>query len=105
MPRYSKRNRIRAKLMLLDALKARLAERLAEMDRCRRTGWIEPGTDAEQASDLAYERFERTRKALIRTEYGMPYWRFSELRLAQMKAAGIELVPRDVARRAAGVRP
>lgn len=102
MKRYNKRNRIRAKLMLLDALKARLAERDAEIRRCQRAAWIEPGDDAEEACGLALQRFERTRKALIRTERGMPYWRYAELRLAQMAAAGVELVPTAAARHAYG---
>jgi hypothetical protein len=100
MRRYRKRDRVRAKLALIGALKARLAERDAEIRRCQRAAWIEPGADASEACDLAFQRFERTRKALIRAEVGMPYWRYTELRLAQM--AGVELVPTAAARRAYG---
>jgi hypothetical protein len=68
MRRYSKRDRVRAKLALIGALKARLAERDADIRRCQRAAWIEPGEDAAEASELAFLRFERTRKALIRIE-------------------------------------
>jgi hypothetical protein len=102
MRRYSKRDRVRAKLALIGALKARLAERDAEIKRCHRAAWIEPDADNIAACDQAFQHFERTRKALIRAEVGMPYWRYTELRLAQMAAAGVELVPTAAARRAYG---
>jgi hypothetical protein len=102
MRRYSKRDRVRAKLALIGALKVRLAERDADIRRCQRAAWIEPGEDAAEASELAFLRFERTRKALIRTERGMPYWRYTELRPAQFAALGVELVPTSAARRTYG---
>lgn len=102
MKRYSKRDRVRAKLALIGALKARLAERDADVKRWQRAAWIEPGEDAAEICELAFQRFERTRKALIRAERGMPYWRFAQLRLSQMAAAGIKLAPTAAARRAYG---
>jgi hypothetical protein len=102
MRRYSKRDRVRAKLALLGAFKARLAERDADIRRCRHAARIEPGEDASEASELAFQRFERTRKALVRVERGMPYWRFAEQRLAGMAAAGEHIVPTAAARRAYG---
>ena len=95
---YSKRNRVRAKLALIGALKARLAERDADIKRCQRAAWVEPGEDAAEASELAFLRFERTRKALIRAERGMPYWRYAAARRGEL--AGVELVPTAAARRA-----
>lgn len=71
MRRYSKRDRIRSRLALLGAFKARLAERDADIQRCRQAVRIEPGEDAEEAYGLALQRFERTRKALARIERGM----------------------------------
>ena len=102
MRRYSKRDRVRAKLALIGALKARLAERDADIRRCQRAAWIEPGEDASEIWELAFQRFERTRKALIRIERGMPYWRYAELRLAEIAAAGVKLVPTVAGRRAYG---
>jgi hypothetical protein len=102
MRRYSKRDRVRAKLALIGALKARLAERDADIRRCHRVAWIEPSDVAVEASELAFQRFERTRKTLIRVREGMPYWRFAELRMAELAAEGIELVPTAAARRAYG---
>jgi hypothetical protein len=66
-----------------------IAERDADIKRCQCAARKEPGEDAAEASELAFKRFERTRRALIWIERGMPYWRFSELRLAEMVAAGI----------------
>lgn len=101
MRRYSKRNRIRAKLMLLDALKARLAERDAEIRRCQRAAWF--GDDnAVEACELAFQRFERTRKALIRTERGMPYWRYAAVLHGELAAAGVDLVRTAAGRRVYG---
>jgi hypothetical protein len=102
MQRYSKRDRVRAKLALIGALKVRLAERDADIQRFKRAAWIEPGEYSSEVWELAFQRFERTRKALIRTERGMPYWRYTELRLAQFAALGVELVPTSAARRAYG---
>jgi hypothetical protein len=96
----SKRDRVRAKLALIGALKARLAERDADIRRCQRIAWIEPGEDAAEASELAFQRFEWTRRALIRVEQGMPYWRYAAVRRGEL--AGVEMVPTAAARRAYG---
>lgn len=100
MRRYSKRDRVRAKLALIGALKARLAERDSDIRRCQRAAWIEPGGNATEASELAFQRFERTRKALIRMERGMPYWRYAAMRHGKLASVG--LVPTAAARRAYG---
>ena len=63
---------------------------------------VEPVRPFERGEldNLNARAFQRTRKALIRVERGMPYWRFAQQRLAGMAAAGVELVPTAAARRA-----
>lgn len=102
MKRYSKRDRVRAKLALLSALQLRLIERDADIRRCQRAARIEPGDDAAEACDLAFQRFERTRKALIRTERGMPYWRYAAVLHGELAAAGVDLVRTAAGRRIYG---
>jgi hypothetical protein len=87
MRRYSKRDRIRSKLALLGALKARLAERDADIRRCQRAAWIEPGEDADENFSLAFQRFERTRKALSRIEQRYGAVRHGASRLVPQFAA------------------
>lgn len=74
----------RINLVLVAALQARLDFLYAE---CKRfsdmtKGCPDEGDPIADEWDAVFTRSERTRKALVRAKYGMPYWQFKRRDLA-----------------------
>lgn len=82
---------------LLKALEARLADRQRACDAACDDWWRASTEDAMAVAMVGWEaarvRFEITRKALIRTRDGMPYWRSAKLHHQRMLAEGYEFMP------------
>jgi len=69
----------RINLVLVAALQARLDCLYAECQRFSRMtkGCPDEGDPIAAEWDAVFAKSERTRKALVRAKYGMPYWQFS----------------------------